>query len=210
MTPRARRSSLKLVGAPLAALSRPGLHDRLAASTIASNAFVIASAALGAPSAVLGAALQLVAHGLAKTALIMAGGTIDSATGRRDVARLGGLGQRMPWTFAAVAIGALSMAGLAPGSGAWPLLWSVAGAGGAFAAPVVWAFAASAFLQFALLAPAALRAFAEPVEINPFTRPDGATIGCIAPTALAAMASVALVAVVDPLARFLITGLVPP
>lgn len=198
-----------LTAAPLLALARQSLSERLAYTTLAATAFVFAAAVLGAQSAVLGAALQLLAHGLAKTTLLMAAGTIETATGRRDVARFGGLGQRMPWTFAALGIAALSLAGLAPAAGAWPLLWIVSGAGATAAAPVVVAFAAAAFFTFALIGPAALRGFAEPPEVNPFTRPDGATLGCIAPTALAACATLGLVAFVDPLARFLITGLMP-
>lgn len=196
-----------LTAAPLLALGRQSLSERLSYTTLAATAFVFAAAALGAQSAVLGAALQLLAHGLAKTTLLMAAGTIETATGRRDVARLGGLGQRMPWTFASLGIAALSLAGLAPAAGAWPLLWTVSGAGATAAAPVVAAFAAAAFFTFALIGPTAVRAFAEPPEVNPFTRPDGATLGCIAPTALAACATLGLVAFVDPLARFLITGL---
>lgn len=195
--------------APLIALGRPTLSERLVYSTLAANAFAVAAAALGAQTAVLGAALQLIAHGLGKTALLMSAGSIETATGRRDVAAIGGVGQRMPWTFAALSIGAFSLAGLAPAAGAWPLVWTVAGAGSVAAWAAVIIFAGSAFATFALLAPAALRGFAQPAEVNPFSRPDGAPLGLIAPTAFAAVATLGLVAFIDPIARFVITGLIP-
>ncbi len=58
--------------------------------------------------------LYLLAHSLYKGALFMAVGAIDHSTGTRELSRLGGLIRYMPLTGAAVALAALSNAGLPP------------------------------------------------------------------------------------------------
>ena len=67
----------------------------------------------GGPSrGVLAALAFLVAHALYKAALFMVAGTIEKATGTRDLARLGGLRKAMPVTFAATVAASVSMAGV--------------------------------------------------------------------------------------------------
>ncbi len=72
----------------------------------------------GEPSrAVLAALAFLVAHALYKAALFMVAGTIEKATGTRDLTRLGGLAKAMPVTFAAAVAASVSMAGVPPSVG---------------------------------------------------------------------------------------------
>ncbi len=72
----------------------------------------------GGPSrGVLAALAFLVAHALYKAALFMVAGTIEKATGTRDLTRLGGLGKAMPLTFAAAVAASVSMAGVPPSVG---------------------------------------------------------------------------------------------
>ncbi len=59
-------------------------------------------------------AIYLVAHAFYKAALFMAVGSIDHATGTRQISRLGGLIRTMPLTGFAVALAAFSNAGLPP------------------------------------------------------------------------------------------------
>lgn len=58
--------------------------------------------------------IYLLAHSFYKGALFMAVGSIDQATGTRELVRLGGLIRFMPLTGAAVALAAFSNAGLPP------------------------------------------------------------------------------------------------
>lgn len=58
--------------------------------------------------------LYLLAHSLYKGALFMAVGSIDHATGTRELSRLGGLLKAMPLTGVAVGLAAFSNAGLPP------------------------------------------------------------------------------------------------
>lgn len=63
------------------------------------------------------ASLQMVAHAVAKSALFLAVGTIEAATGSTELDDLSGLGRDMPWTGAAFGAGALTLAGLPPTAG---------------------------------------------------------------------------------------------
>ena len=72
----------------------------------------------GEPSRAFLAALAfLVAHALYKAALFMVAGTIEKATGTRDLTQLGGLRKAMPVTFAAAVAASVSMAGVPPSVG---------------------------------------------------------------------------------------------
>ena len=72
----------------------------------------------GEPSrGVLAALAFLVAHALYKAALFMVAGTIEKATGTRDLTGLGGLRKAMPVTFAAAVAASVSMAGVPPSVG---------------------------------------------------------------------------------------------
>ena len=72
----------------------------------------------GEPSrGVLAALAFLVAHALYKAALFMIAGTIEKATGTRDLTELGGLRRAMPVTFAAAVAASVSMAGVPPSVG---------------------------------------------------------------------------------------------
>ena len=63
------------------------------------------------------ALLHVLNHGVFKSLLFLGAGSIERATGGRDLDRLGGLLRRMPWTGAAVLVGCLSIAGLPPLNG---------------------------------------------------------------------------------------------
>jgi multicomponent Na+:H+ antiporter subunit A len=59
-------------------------------------------------------ALGILAHATYKGALFLVAGIVEHATHTRDIRQLGGLGRRMPVTFAVTVVAALSMAGIYP------------------------------------------------------------------------------------------------
>jgi multicomponent Na+:H+ antiporter subunit D len=192
-----------MCGAALIALSRQDLRERLAYSCMAQALAVFAGALLALPAGLFAAALQIVATCCAATTLLMAIGTIASVTGRTQAADYVGLGRVMPWTFAGFALASASMIGLPPFSGAWAKLWLIAASA---SSGLVWAAAlvgAGAVLTFAHLAPLAANAFAARAPVDPFKRPDGASILLVAPVILAAAATLSLLVLADPLASFL-------
>ena len=118
----------------------------------------------GEPSrGVLAALAFLVAHAFYKAALFMVAGTIEKATGTRDLTQLGGLRKAMPVTFAATVAAAVSMAGVPPSVGfiGKELLYTVGSAAGA-AAWLPWAV---------FLAAAPVATVAMVLAIRPFFGP---------------------------------------
>ncbi len=121
----------------------------------------------GEPSrGVLAALAFLVAHALYKAALFMVAGTIEKATGTRDLTQLGGLRKAMPVTFAAAVAASVSMAGVPPSVGfiGKELLYTVG-----------FAPAAAAYLPWAVFfAAAPIATVAIVLAVGPFfgPRPD--------------------------------------
>lgn len=64
-----------------------------------------------------GAFLQIWNHGLFKSLLFFGAGAVLHSTGTREMSRLGGLWQRMPWTASLFALGVMAVTGLPPLNG---------------------------------------------------------------------------------------------
>jgi len=78
--------------------------------------------------ALVAALLHVINHSAFKTLLFLAAGSVLHATGTRDLDALGGLRERMPYTTALFALGALAASALPPGNGfvsEWLLLQSL-------------------------------------------------------------------------------------
>lgn len=86
----------------------------LAYSTVAALGLLVLLLGIGTDLAVKAAVVFLLAHALYKGALFLAAGSIDHGTGTREIGELGGLARAMPFTSAALAVGALSLAGFGP------------------------------------------------------------------------------------------------
>jgi formate hydrogenlyase subunit 3/multisubunit Na+/H+ antiporter MnhD subunit len=90
----------------------------LAYSSVSQMGFILvgigAARFLGEDGAIgySGALLHVVNHGLFKALLFLALGAVIHATGSGDMARLGGLARRMPWTFAFVVVAAAGITGV--------------------------------------------------------------------------------------------------
>jgi multicomponent Na+:H+ antiporter subunit D len=204
----ASRILLLLVGvgmclAALIALSKQDLRERIAYSCMAQSLAVVMGALLAHPTGLFAASLQVVALACGAATLTMGAGNVAAATGRVMVRDTPGLGRAMPWTFAGFAIASASMIGMPPFAGAWAKLWLIAAAAdtGLIAAAVL--AGAAAILTFAHLGPLAANAMAGRAPTDPFKRPDGASVMLVAPVMLGAAATLWLLVLADPLARFL-------
>jgi multicomponent Na+:H+ antiporter subunit D len=226
-------SATMCVGA-LNALSKQDIRERLAYSTIAQAGGVIAGAMLATPAATYAAVLQVVALCCATLSLVMAFANVHAVTGRTGVPEMEGLGRLMPWTFSAVAIGAVSLIGLPPLAGAWPKLWlmeasaelafarsDVAGAVfselargrfnalSAVATSLAWLAAGglvalSTIATFAYLAPLAAKTLVGEPPPQVWRHPDGASFLLVTPVVAAGVGTLALIVLVDPLYDFLL------
>lgn len=94
----------------------------LAYSSVAQIGYMIIGLALGSMLSVTGTLVHLFNHALMKGALFMAVGAIVYRIGSSRIVDLAGLGKQMPWTFAAIVIGGLSLIGV-PGTAGFISKW---------------------------------------------------------------------------------------
>jgi multicomponent Na+:H+ antiporter subunit D len=198
---------LTAIAAALIGLTRADLAERLAFIGASQGGLALAALLTGAPAAAFGAALQIGSWAVAMTCLSMAAGAIAVSTQRVRADALDGVGRRMPVTFVAFGVAALSLAGLAPFAGAWAKLWMAAGAGSVGDLVSAALVMVSAVLALALLAPVAARALFWPAPINPFVRPDSLPLALVAPIAVLAVSLIALLWAIDPIGRFILPEL---
>ncbi len=128
--------------ASMVALRQDNLKRRLAYSTVSQLAYITLATAILAPLSLVGAALHIAAHAFGKITLFFAAGSIYTAAHKTKVSELDGIGQRMPWTMGAFAIGSLSMIGVPPTVGfvsKWYILQGALSAGQLFAVLVIFA-----------------------------------------------------------------------
>jgi NADH-quinone oxidoreductase subunit L len=88
----------------------------LAYSTVSQLGYMML--ALGAGSLV-GGIFHLFTHAFFKALLFLAAGSVIHSVGTNDIRQMGGLRKAMPWTWATMGIGALSLAGFPLFSGFW-------------------------------------------------------------------------------------------
>ncbi len=93
------------------ALKQTDLKQMLAQTTVASLGLLVMLLGIGNEAAIIAVVLYLVAHACYKGAMFMVAGSVDHATGTREITALGGLGRIMPFTLAAAIIGVAGMAG---------------------------------------------------------------------------------------------------
>jgi multicomponent Na+:H+ antiporter subunit D len=77
---------------------------------------------LWASLAILGGLFHLVNHAVFKSLLFLASGSVEMATGTRQLKQMGGLVERMPYTRAACTIASAAIAGVPPFNGFWSKL----------------------------------------------------------------------------------------
>ncbi len=106
--------SVTMVLGAFIAVHQTDLKLILAYSTVAALGLLVLLLGIGTDLAVKAAMVFLLAHALYKGALFLAAGSIDHGTGTREIGALGGLARAMPITSAALAVGAISLAGFGP------------------------------------------------------------------------------------------------
>ena len=88
----------------------------MAYSTISQLGYMMAALGLGA----FGPALfHLFTHAFFKALLFLGSGSVNHATGTFNMRYMGGLRRHMPWTYALLLVGGLSLVGIVPLAGFW-------------------------------------------------------------------------------------------
>ncbi|GMV68010.1 MAG: NADH dehydrogenase subunit L [Pseudomonadota bacterium] len=201
--PMAFLAAFTLVAASLIALAQDNLKARLAYSTVSQLAYIVLGAAMASTTGLLGGALHIVMHAFGKITLFFCAGAILIRAHKSRVSELDGLGRRMPLTFAAFAIAAISVAGLPPGGGMWSK-WLLAGATTQNHQP--WLLAAlllSTLLNLAYLMPVVGRAFFKPLPAETPAHVREAPLACLIPLCLTALATLVLFFGAGPILDFL-------
>ncbi|OAN76272.1 cation:proton antiporter [Jannaschia sp. EhC01] len=102
------------VFASVLAIRQTDIKQVLAYTTLMALGALTLFIGAGTSDAIKAAMLFLVVHSLYKAALFLMIGIVDNQTGTREVAHLRGLARKMPITFFAGALAAISMAGIPP------------------------------------------------------------------------------------------------
>ncbi|GAB6061044.1 monovalent cation/H+ antiporter subunit D family protein [Desulfonatronum parangueonense] len=159
--PTAYLAAFTIVAASCIALTKDDLKARLAYSTVSQLSYVILGVALLTPMAVMGGATHIAHHAFAKITLFFGAGAIYVATHLKKISQLSGVGRRMPWTFGAFSLAALSMIGAPPVCGFVTKWYLANGALQAGQIPILVALLASTVLNASYFGPIIYKAFFE-------------------------------------------------
>jgi multicomponent Na+:H+ antiporter subunit D len=114
--------TVSLVVAAFLALGQKDMKRMLAYSSISQVGLVVLGIGIGTPLGIAGGLFHLFNHALAKGLLFLTSGSVQQATGTRDLGAMGGLAKRMPVTAVTNLVGSLSIAGVPPLNGFWSKL----------------------------------------------------------------------------------------
>jgi formate hydrogenlyase subunit 3/multisubunit Na+/H+ antiporter MnhD subunit len=106
-----------IVIAVMIAMVQHNLKKLLSYHAISQVGYMVLGIATLTPVGIAGGVFHMLNHAIYKSCLFLCGGAVEEATGTAELDELGGLGKRMPWTFAACLIAALSISGIPPLNG---------------------------------------------------------------------------------------------
>jgi len=197
-------ATFTLVVASLVALTKDNLKARLAYSTIGQLSYVIVGAMLANAAGIVGAVMQIATHAMGKITLFFCAGAIYVAAHKTEISDMRGLGYKMPFTFGAFLVGAISIIGLPPLAGSWAKWHLMIGSIDASQWFVVAALLLSSLLNIAYLIPVAARAFyMTPQGNNKNPVIEEAPMLCLVPLCITASGCVLLFIFGDALDHFI-------
>ncbi|HLP03020.1 MAG TPA: monovalent cation/H+ antiporter subunit D family protein [Opitutaceae bacterium] len=159
--------SITILLGSVIALSKDNLKARLAYSTVSQLSYVILGVALLNPIGVEGGLFHIAAHAFSKITLFFCAGAIYVTAHKKDISEMGGLGRKMPWTFGAFAVAALSMIGAPPVAGFVSKLYMLVGSLEAHSYFILAVLIGSSLLNAAYFAPVVYHAFfGKPAAVN--------------------------------------------
>ena len=98
--------------ASILAISQQNVKQLFAYSSVAQVAYMMLALGMNNTSGLVATLLHLFNHALMKGALFLALAAVMYRVGSTQLEQFSGLGQRMPWTMAAIVIGGLSLIGI--------------------------------------------------------------------------------------------------
>lgn len=155
-------SGATILLASLVALTKDNLKARLAYSTVSQLSYVVLAGAVATSFSLIGGAMHIAMHAFGKITLFFCAGAIMVGAHKTEVSAMRGLGWRMPFTFFAFLVGALSVIGLPPLGGAWSKWYIALGAAEADQIVAVVILMVSTLLNVAYLIPVFAQGFFRP------------------------------------------------
>ncbi|MCR5602596.1 MAG: proton-conducting membrane transporter [Lachnospiraceae bacterium] len=131
------------------AVKEPHFKRRLAYSTVSNLSYIVFGASLMTHAGLAASLTHMIYHAVIKITLFFCAGAVLIRTHKEYVKELNGLGYRMPVTFAAFAVGALSLTGVPPFPGfisKWNLCTAAVAEGTPYAYVGIGVLLTSAFL----------------------------------------------------------------
>ena len=191
--PTAYLAAFTILVASIIALTKDDLKARLAYSTVSQLSYVIIGVALLTPMAVRGGMVHIAHHAFSKITLFFAAGAIYVAAHEKKISRMGGLGRKMPFTFGAFGLAALSMIGVPPVCGFVSKWYIVNGALQAGQFALLIALLGSTLLNAGYFTPILYTAFFKPAHPDvDHTHIQEAPLTMVIPLFLTALISVFL------------------
>lgn len=199
-----------IIIASLVAMRKDNLKLRLAYSTVSQLSYVVLGAMLATSSGAIGSAMHIAMHAVGKITLFFCAGAIMVATHKTEISQMQGLGRRMPFTFIAFGIAALSIIGLPPLGGAWSKWQLALGAAEADQVILIAVLMISSLLNVAYLIPIVVRAFLpNPVVVSQSSGSEAtwqieeAPLLCVVPLCITAAGCILLFFMADSIFTFL-------
>ena len=191
--------------ASLVAMTKDNLKARLAYSTVSQLSYIVLGAMLATSAGALGGAMHIVMHAFGKITLFFCAGAIMVATHKTEISQMNGLARRMPFTFIAYFVAALSIIGLPPLGGSWSKWQLALGAAETGQLLLLATFMISSLLNIAYLLPVAVRGF---MPAPGSDAPEGwkieeAPLFCVVPLCLTAIGCIVFFFAADGILAFL-------
>lgn len=106
-----------IIIAVMIAMVQHNLKKLLSYHAVSQVGYMILGIATGTPVGIAGGIFHMLNNAVYKCCLFLCGGAAEQQSGTAELDRLGGLGKKMPITFAACLIAALSISGIPPFNG---------------------------------------------------------------------------------------------
>jgi multicomponent Na+:H+ antiporter subunit D len=186
-------AALTIVIGSIIALTKDDLKARLAYSTVSQLSYVVLGVSMLTPMAVTGGVAHIAHHAFSKITLFFTAGAIYVATHQKKISLMSGMGRRLPWTFGAFAVAALSMIGVPPVCGFVSKWYMINGAISAGHYLLFAALLSSTILNAAYFTPVVYKAFFEEpapgIDLNHYRE---APLSMVVPLCFTAAVSVIL------------------
>ena len=121
-------STITLFLSSVIAIRKNDIKARLAYSTVSQLSYIILGGAIATNYSLIASVSNIMMHGVGKITLFFCAGAIYVSTKITKITDLNGIGHKMPLTFIAFSIGALSIIGIPPLGGSWSKFYLLLGA----------------------------------------------------------------------------------